>query len=149
MTTVSVSASWHDALELGIATLAGMDGVLEDPAASAQIENVGADGASLRFAAWIDQRENDLGKTRSEAMRLVRRALRQAGIPPPEPVQRVQLLRGDATGEHEAPAHAENADERDTSVDRAVDEQLDAARSSETGSDLLTSDPSSQPPAPK
>ncbi|MCY7354833.1 MAG: mechanosensitive ion channel [Lysobacter sp.] len=125
-TVIGSHTSWNDALELGIATLAGMDGVLADPAPTAQIQELSPDGATLRFMAWIDQRENDLLKTRSEAMRLLRRALREAGITPPAPTQRVQLIReaaveADMVGD-------DTSQQRDVSVDHDVDTQVDAAR---------------------
>jgi len=138
ITTVSSSASWHQALELGVATIAGIHGVLDDPAPAGQIQELSGDGASLRFFGWIDQRQNDVARTRSEAMRLVRRALRKADITPPEPVQRVQLLR-EPTAETDG-AQGESATQRDVSVDRDVDTQVDAARDAQGGKDLLTTD---------
>ncbi|MEJ7747387.1 MAG: mechanosensitive ion channel family protein [Luteimonas sp.] len=125
-TVIGSHTSWNDALELGIAALASVHGVLADPAPSAQIQELSADGATLRFMAWIDQRENDLLKTRSEAMRLVRRALREAGITSPSPTQRVELVRETAVGAHTAAG--DSALQRDVSVDHDVDTQVDAAR---------------------
>lgn len=142
VTAVSVSASWHDALELGITTVREMDGVLDDPAPAGQIQSINADSATLQFTGWIDQRENDLAKIRSEAMRLVRRALRKADITPPEPTQRIQLVRSEAP---DAVIDANGGQQRDTSVDRAVDKQLDAARSTEGGNDLLDAPAPSEP----
>lgn len=139
-TNVGSRASWHDAMDTGVAALAKVDGVLPDPGPSALIRTISNDGATLQFMAWIDQTRNDLGKTRSEAMRSVRRALREAGIPPPDPVQKVQLQR-EAGDEAQAP---ESASERDTSVDRALDAQVGHARSVEEGADLLDAP---QPPA--
>lgn len=138
ITTVSSGASWHRALELGVATIANLHGVLDDPAPAGQIHELSGDGASLRFFGWIDQRKNDVPKTRSEAMRLVRRALREANITPPEPVQRVQLLREPAADAYGA--QRESATQRDVSVDRDVDTQVDAARDAQGGKDLLTTD---------
>lgn len=125
-TVIGSHTSWNDALELGITTLAGMDGVLADPAPTAQIQELSPDGAALRFMAWIDQRESDLLKTRSEAMRLVRRALREAGITPPAPTQRVQLIRDAEIGEDMI--GDDTSRQRDVSVDHDVDTQVDAAR---------------------
>jgi small-conductance mechanosensitive channel len=137
-TSVDGQASWHRAMDVGIDTLASLDGVLADPAPSALIRSLSNDGAVLQFHGWIDQTSNDLARTRSEAMRRVRKALRQAGIMPPEAVQKVVLLRSESGpevgAEHEAP--------RDTSVDHALDAQVGQARHQEDGGDLLT------PPAP-
>lgn len=146
-TVIGTHTSWNDALELGNATLAGVHGVLTDPAPSAQIQELSADGATLRFMAWIDQRENDLLKTRSEAMRLVRRALREAGITPPSSTQRVELTRESVA---EKPlVGSDTAEQRDVSVNHDVDTQVHAARDAH-GQDgeknLLT--PKSSDPAP-
>jgi small-conductance mechanosensitive channel len=134
---VGNAASLHHAMDLGIATLAAVEGVLAQPAPNALILSLGNDGASLQFTGWINQASNDLSRTRSEAMRRLRRALREAGVPAPEAVQRVLLLRNDA--DH-APL-PENGHARDTSVDRTLDTQLGRARALEDGGDLLEQRP--------
>jgi small-conductance mechanosensitive channel len=136
-TNVGSRASWHEAMETGIAALAGLEGVLREPAPNALIRTISNDGATLQFQAWIDQTRNDLGKTRSEGMRRVRKALREAGIAPPDPVQKVQLQR--ETGAE--PHAAESATSRDTSVDHALDAQVGHARAVEEGADLLDAPP--------
>lgn len=144
-TVVDADASWHQALEIAVDTIGRIPGVLADPAPSGQIRELSNDGATLLLSGWIDQRGNDLGKTRSEAMRLVRRALGTAGIHPPEPVQRLHLARDAGTGGAAAnPVQADTERPRDISVDRAVDAQLDAARHGEEGNDLLRAE---KPPA--
>ena len=76
----------------------------------------------------------------TKAMRRVRKTLREAGILPPDAVQKVMLLRN--AGEE---AHApETAQARDTSVDRALDAQVGQAREIEGGRDLLDT-PASTP----
>ena len=140
-TNVAANRSWHDAMDLGIETLRGIDGVLADPAPSALIQELSNDAATLRFMGWINQHENDLAKTRSEAMRLVRRTLRSAGLTPPDGVQRVVLSRDGAAAEQAGAA--ESAQARDISVDRALDRQLDRAESVE-GHDLLSEQPDRQ-----
>ncbi len=146
-TVIGSNTPWNDALELGIETLAGVQGVLTDPAPSAQIQELSADGATLRFMGWIDQRDNDVLKTRSESMRLVRRALREAGITPPSPTQRVELTRESAV---EKPlVGGDTTQQRDVSVDHDVDTQLYAARDAQAQDgekNLLT--PKNSDPAP-
>jgi small-conductance mechanosensitive channel len=138
-TNIGSHASWHEAMDTGVAALASVDGVLADPAPNVLIKTLADSGATLQFLAWIDQTRNDLGKTRSEAMRRVRKTLREAGQLPPDPVQKVMLLR-DAGGEQE---HApETGLSRDTSVDRTIDAQLGQAREVEDGKDLLDAPPS-------
>lgn len=137
-TTIDNRASWHDAMDIGIEAIASLDGVLDEPKPSSLIRTLSNDGATLQFTGWIDQTRNDLARTRSEAMRQVRKHLRKAGIVPPETVQRVVLQRNE-----EDAAHAnESSQPRDTSVDRALDAQVGQARRLEDGGDLL------QPPPP-
>lgn len=139
-TVVDNGASWHAAMDAGLAAIASVEGVLAEPPPSTLIRTLSNEGATLQFAGWIDQRHNDLAKTRSEAMRRVRRKLREAGCAPPEHVQKVILQRGEA-----GPAQpVENGHARDTSVDRALDAQVGNARRLEDGGDLLQP----APPAP-
>lgn len=140
---VGSQTSLHQAMDLGIATLTATGGVLAKPAPNALILNLTNDGASLQFTGWIDQTRNDLSRTRSEAMRHLRRALREAGITPPETVQRVQLLRSDGDN----PPLPENGHTRDTSVDRALDAQLGRAQALDDGGNLLEPAAASTPPA--
>ena len=142
---VDARSSWHVAMEQGLAAIASVDGVLRDPAPSTLVRAIGSDGGTLLFTGWIDQRRNDLARTRSEAMRQVRSRLHEAGIAPPEPLQRVLVLRAD-----DAPAPFVNGGPpRDTSVDHELDQQLDQARHMEgDGADLLKGTPARlQPPA--
>lgn len=132
-TNIDAHASWHRAMDTGVTAMCGVDGVLAQPAPSALIRSLSNDGATLQFSGWVDQTRNDLGRTRSESMRRVRKALREAGIAPPEATSRVVLVRSetDAGLMHEIEAA------RDTSVDRALDVQVGQAREIEDGGDLL------------
>lgn len=136
-TNIGTQASWHQAMDTGLAALASVDGVLADPAPNVLIKSLADGGATLQFLAWVDQTRNDLGKTRSEAMRRVRKTLREAGLLPPDPVQKVMLLRDAGEQEH-AP---ETSLSRDTSVDRALDAEVGRAREIEDGKDLLDAPP--------
>jgi len=136
-TSIGSRASWHQAMDTGVVALASVDGVLAEPAPSVLIKSLSDGGAVLQFLAWIDQTRNDLGKVRSEAMRRVRKTLREADILPPDPVQKVMLLR-DAGEETHAP---ETSLARDTSVDHALDAQVGEAREIEDGKDLLDAPP--------
>ena len=140
-TSIDNRASWHDAMDTGIGAIAAIDGVLADPPPGALIRTLSNDGAILQFSGWIDQRSNDLARTRSEAMRQVRKALRKAGIMPPETVQKVILQRGEV----DEPHVNETARPRDTSVDRALDAQVGSAQRLEDGGDLLQPPPAAPP----
>lgn len=132
-TVVDTRSSWNDAMDIGIGAIRGVEGVLGDPAPSALIRDISNDGATMQYFGWIDQRNNDLSKTRSEAMRQVRRALRKTGIVPPSPVQSIRLVRGEDDGIDAAAAH-EAHQPRDTSADRTLDAPADVARIAEGGS---------------
>ncbi|QTD45876.1 mechanosensitive ion channel family protein [Ottowia testudinis] len=79
------------AQDLGVATMAAMQGVLADPGPSASIDRVGDSAVTINYYAWVDQRQTDFFKARSEAIRLVKTALEEAGMDLPEPIYRVQL----------------------------------------------------------
>lgn len=133
-TNVAVGQSWHDAMEIGIRAIREIDGVLDNPAPSALIRELADGHATLQFFGWIDQTRNDLAKTRSEAMRNVRRTLREAGIVPPDGVQKISVLRHPARETIEA---ADSATSRDTSVDRTLDRQLVDAQGADDAVNLL------------
>ncbi len=132
-TGVDGQVSWHRAMEIGVCTLASLEGVLADPPPAALIRSLSDEGAMLLFQGWIDQGRNDMARTRSEAMRRVRKELRDAGIMPPESVQKVVVLRADS----EASPVRESDAPRDTSVDHALDAQVGQARRQQDGGDLL------------
>lgn len=137
---VGHGASLHTALDAGIAAIAAIDAVLADPAPDGSVFSLDNDGAVLRFTGWINQTRNDLTRTRSEALRRVRRALRQHGIAPPEARTRVNLVRNDVLGT----LPGENGQERDTSVDHTLDAQVNRAQRAADAGNLLEPTP---PPA--
>ncbi len=127
-------ASLHGAMDAGEAALAALDGVLEDPAPDSLILDIPGGGARLQFIGWIDQRRNDVKRTRSEALRHVAKAMQRGGYAAGEPVQRIRLERGEAAAQL---SDEQNDADRDTSVDHALDAQIGEARREETASDLL------------
>lgn len=123
------------ARELGIATLRGMTGILPDPGPQVLISELGDSTVELSFLAWIDQRETDLAKARSEAIRLVKAAFDAAGIEMPEPGYRIHLRDAVSfkSGEGAAARHEPATPSRpatamakagDVTVDHAIDEQV-------------------------
>ena len=129
-------AVWIDATQsirrsqaLAMETVAGIEGVLEDPAPSWAVVENGPSGIQLKFYGWVDQRASDLGKVRSEAIRRVKAAFGHAGIEAPRTVYHVLTT--------PAPQPADDASEPvhnghvDTSVNRDIDDQLAEARAVE------------------
>nr|MBA2664530.1 mechanosensitive ion channel family protein [Lujinxingiaceae bacterium] len=85
----------EDLLEVqlvGLAALNALEGVLGDPGALARVEELGDSSVTVRFFAWVDQRQTDLGKMRSEAIRLVKLSLEAAEVDMPAPIYRIESL---------------------------------------------------------
>jgi small-conductance mechanosensitive channel len=118
---VDPSESMGRARDLGLEALAQVDGVLGEPAPSFALDGYATKGIDVRFFGWVDQRRNDVGKVRTEALRAVRGAFARAGVHGPETVR----YRAPDAPAHEAPTG-------DTSVNRDIDAQLaDAQRASD------------------
>lgn len=137
--------SLHGAMDAGIAALKSLDSVLEEPAPAALIMRILPAGATLQYSGWIDQDRNDLQRTRSEALRRVMKGLKTTGNAAGDPVQRIRLERGEGATEI---LDDENGSERDTSVDHALDQQVDEARREEATTDLLKQESTNKQPAP-
>lgn len=116
---LGIDESIRQAQELALGEIAGVGGVLADPAPSWQIEEYAADKIVLRFHGWVDQRRNDLIKVRTESILAVKSAYqRRAAQAAPAPVPE-----RDGGG--------------DTSVNHDIDAQLDAERRAHSERDLL------------
>ncbi|MDX1380179.1 MAG: mechanosensitive ion channel family protein, partial [Xanthomonadales bacterium] len=127
--------------DLAVATLEGMPGVLEAPSPICLVEALGDSSVILVVRGWMDQRENDFLKIRSEAQRLVKEAFDEAGIVMPVPIYNVNLQRvraerpaGLQAGRDALPA-AE--DIGDTARDRSVENQIRAEKAATEEADLL------------
>ncbi len=116
---LGIKDSIRQSQELALDEIAEVAGVLTDPAPSWQIEELAADKIVLRFYGWVDQRQNDIIKVRTESIRAVKaayqhRAAQAAATPAPE-----------------------RAGTGDTSVNHDIDAQLDAERRAHGERDLL------------
>lgn len=139
---VAVDLDVAAARDLGIATLRRMKGILSDPGPQGLIAELGESTVQLTFFAWIDQRQTDFLKARSEGIRLVKSAFDAAGIEMPEPIYRIhlrdagELRSSDAgiTGRERQPSRLVPADaeKADVTADRTIDDQVaDELRSSD------------------
>ncbi|TCO74466.1 mechanosensitive ion channel domain-containing protein [Chromatocurvus halotolerans] len=132
---------------LGLETLRNMPATSTEPEPQAIIRSVGDSSVLIDFSAWIDQREVDFLKTRSEAIRQVKCAIEDAGMDTPEPIHRVQLIRARTDSEDTDAAAAAKQRERkprphdnieaDVSVNHDLDVQVARERATELGQDLL------------
>jgi len=93
--TVAVGVGTHveldGAQDLAIATLARMNGVVEKPAPSAAVVELGDSTVLLEIYGWVDQGTANFVKVASEARRLVKAAFDEAGIEMPAPAYAVTL----------------------------------------------------------
>ena len=82
------------AQEAAVAALADHPEVLAEPPPMCLAEEPRPDGVALRVYFWVDSRRTSRVKATSSAIRLVLRALREAGFPPPDEGQKVLFPRG-------------------------------------------------------
>lgn len=141
---VDVTESIRCVQELALEVLRGTDGVLADPAPSWTVEAYDAGGITLRFFAWVDQRESDLGKVRSEAIHAVRTRLEETGVRTPRNIQYTAEL-AHAPPAPDLPVQSiEGA--TDISVNRDLDDHLAAEQQVHAGEDLLPAEPAGDAP---
>jgi small conductance mechanosensitive channel len=129
------SQSIRESQALAMAAIAEIDGVLDDPAPSWTVVEFGAAGIQLRFFGWVDQRDTDLGKVRSEAIRRVKAAFAKAGIEAPRTLYHIVTSRQRDARDIEAMSEPEHG--ADISVNRDIDVQVEAARADVAGQNLL------------
>jgi len=122
---VGVAEDLTDVQRIGCAVLEAMRGVAADPTPTMRNKAFGASTMDVVFAGWVDQRNADFLKVRSEAVRLLKEALEQAGqTAPREPTQN-----GDIYGE---------AERADVDRDSHLDDQIERDRQTSDDVDLLS-----------
>ncbi len=121
------------AREVAIAALSEMEGVLDTPAPEALIMELGDSTVTLRFMGWVDQNRVDFARVRSEAIRLVKARLEETGLTFPSPEFLLQMRQDPSP----PPPPPSDEPQSDVSVDRSVDEQIEADRRASTEGDLL------------
>ena len=138
--TIDAAESIHQAQSVAMARIGGTEGVLDEPAPSWAVEGYASNGGiTLRFFGWLDQRQSDLPKVRSQALRAVKGGFADAAIAGPRAVQFVYTA---PASDLDQPVSSppEPAHTGDTSVNHDIDRQLAAAqRASEDN--MLDCDP--------
>lgn len=86
---VGVEEDLRHVRDVGTAALAATRGVLAEPPPQAIVQELGDWSVVVAFYGWVDQREVDFLKTRSEALRRLKEALDAAGVLMPEPTYRM------------------------------------------------------------
>lgn len=126
------SADLNQAREAGVAALHAMPGILNQPAPQGLIAEISDGKATMRFLAWIDQRDTDFAKARSEAIRLLKITLDQAGIVMPQALYHV-VLENDTdalptinpeSSSPTTPTPITARETADTSADLSIDQQM-------------------------
>lgn len=87
---VDARQSLIEAQRIGLEGLQRTPGIAKEPPAFARVEEFGSSFMELRFFGWVDQRESDWWKVRSEAVRHLKGAFEQAGIDLPPPALRLE-----------------------------------------------------------
>lgn len=136
---LDIEESIHCVQAMALEAIRGIDGVVADPGPSWTVDAYDASGITLRFFAWVDQRESDLGKVRSAAIHAVRTRLADAGVRTPRHIQYTAELRNDGPGTGQRSHAAEAA--ADTSVNRDLDAHLAAEQRAHAGEDLMPEEP--------
>ncbi len=129
-------------------TLRSMQGVMDEPAPEAIVLDLGESWVSLRFLGWVDQDRAEFLRVRSEAVRLVKLELENAGISLPSPEYLVRF-RGDGTLPSPAsdrpseprPPSPESRTQGDVSRDDTVDRQIEEDRLASDEENLLADGP--------
>ncbi len=132
------------AIDVGLDVLRRMEGVIEDPPPASLITGFGQGTMQISLFGWVDQRAADFGRVQSEAFRLVKSAMEEAGIEMPSPEYRVSVageVPSPETPTREpklaAEERAEPEPQRDVSVDRTLDEQIEEELRETDEEDLL------------
>ncbi|MEM6337553.1 MAG: mechanosensitive ion channel family protein, partial [Bacteroidota bacterium] len=142
---IGVEEDLEQVRRLGLDALDAMAGVIEKPAPMMIVKALGDSSVIVTFFGWVDQREADFMKVKSEAIRVVKATLDEAEVLMPEPIYnvRMQSVPPDrnllAPGKPVKPAAAPSTfvDQRDVAADATIDEQIQADLASENEQNLL------------
>ncbi|WP_318936033.1 mechanosensitive ion channel family protein [Pseudidiomarina sp.] len=146
---ITPDADLSYARQLARQTLSQMKGILSDPAPQCLIHELGASTVILRVLGWVDQRQTDVLKARSEAIRFVKQAFDDAALEMPEPTYRLRFETPLPAIPGAAPAATEQAtaerlvpeptdiSQTDVSADDTIDKQVAAELRSSDEQNLL------------
>lgn len=80
-----------DAIGVGVQALRDLPFALDNPVPAGVVLSVGDSNIVLQFSAWLDQREADFLRGRSQAIRATKAALEAGGFTLPEPIYRLRI----------------------------------------------------------
>jgi small-conductance mechanosensitive channel len=140
---IDTNESIGESQAAALAAMQSVDGVLADPAPASVVDGYLAGGIQLKLLGWVNQRESDLGKVRSESLRAVKSAFEKAEIDGPRPVQYTFTAPLPPSVAHRigmeiaAPQPTEPEGCADTSVNHDIDAQVDAQRAAHDDENLI------------
>ncbi|WP_306260066.1 mechanosensitive ion channel family protein [Pararhizobium sp. IMCC21322] len=148
MFTVDMGIAPHGdlqkAVDIGHDVLKDLDFILKKPQPESRIEELGDSTVQLRYAGWVDQRETSMPLARGQAIRLIMRALENAGFELPEPGYRVTLTDAKSAPSAKPAASAKKklppVKEADISADEGIAEIVEEERAQLGDQDLLKED---------
>lgn len=123
---ISLEEDVKSALSAGVEALNGLTGVMTDPPPFGRVMDITETASLLRFFGWVDQREADFYKVRSEGIRIVKSALENADISLPAPTYHVLMRRPDEEAEMPRIPSRQRRPIDDTAVDVRPDGKLEA-----------------------
>lgn len=154
---IGYDASVTAAQDVALNVLRAHSAVLEEPEPLVLVEQLGAATIQIRVYFWIDGQRHSILKVRSSVMRLVMRALEDAGVSLPDearevifpqgvPVRMIDAAPAPARAAPPPPAPASEFEERREASDAEgdlrsevaeLDRQAKAARAPDEGKDIL------------
>lgn len=139
---LSVDEDIAGAIKLGRSTLITTPGVTKVPPPFARVEELGESNVALRYFCWVDQREADWFKVRSEAIRRTKVGLDAAGVEMPAPIYQVNLNQPGTPQEKSKAANRETleSEAHEVTVDAYIEEQIAADRRLEGEEENLLED---------
>lgn len=138
-----------NAIDFGTQRLCDLPFVLNEPAPSGRLEEVGDSSIILQFFGWVNQTETDWSKARTAAIRAVKMELEDQGFGLPEPIYRIRFDSGsplqiarnepgppisEKRDKSRSPVLNENAD---VSVENDIEGKVNAERASSDAQDML------------
>jgi small conductance mechanosensitive channel len=127
------------ALALALNAVKSVDGVLDTPAPFTIIDRADAYSIVIKVFGWVNQKNSDFGKVKSEAIRIVLESLAAGNITLGEPVQNIRHLPDTPSGPARTatqPTSQELSQIKDTRADKVIVRKVEEIRSGDA-EDLL------------
>jgi small-conductance mechanosensitive channel len=116
------------AVETGLKAINAQPFILDNPAATAEIQEVGDSNILIAFHGWVDQRESDFRKARGASIRAAKNALEADGFALPEPIYRIRFDGGQPLDLRASPAGVKpQAAAKDEPTKRKAESEFDVS----------------------